>query len=44
MNIEDTMFVTYIRRRGRYIEDPYLEEINLEDTESKDQSMTYSQA
>ena len=42
MYIEDTPFVTY-RRRGRYREDPNLEEIKLEDTNSKDQDMTYSQ-
>ena len=41
MNLEDTTFVTYRRRRGKYTEDPDLEEINLEDTKSKD--MTYSQ-
>ena len=32
MNPEDTAFVTYRRRKGRYIKDPELEEIKLEDT------------
>ena len=36
MNSEDTTFVTYRRRRGKYTEDPDLEEINLEDTKSED--------
>ena len=42
MNLEDTTFVTYRRRRGRYTEDLDIEEINLEDTKSED--MTNSQA
>ena len=36
MNLEDTTFVTYKRKRVKYIEDPDLEKINLEDTESED--------
>ena len=34
MNIEETSFVTYIRGKGRYIEDLKFEEIKLEDTDS----------
>ena len=32
MNPKDTPFVTYRRRKTRYVEDPELEEIKLEDT------------
>ena len=34
MNPEDTSFLTYRRRKSRYIEDPELEEIKMEDTDS----------
>ena len=34
MNPEETAFVTYRRRKGRYIEDLEFEEIKLEDTDS----------
>ena len=34
MNLEDTAFVTYRRRKGRYTEDWEFEEIKLEDTDS----------
>ena len=36
MNLEDTIFVTYIKRRGKYTKDLDVEEMNLEDTKSKD--------
>ena len=39
MNLEDTPFVTYRRRKGRYLEDPYLEEINLDDIDLEDRDM-----
>ena len=34
MNPEETTFVTYRRRKGRYIEDLEFEDIKLEDTYS----------
>ena len=34
MNLEETAFVTYRRRKGRYIEDLKFEEIKLEDIDS----------
>ena len=34
MNPEETAFVTYRRRKGRYTEDLEFEDIKLEDTDS----------